>query len=477
MGCCTNGRGCLTRKADSESATSCSSGCNKLDVHNWLSDLPEAPNSTDWVEVRFKNTRKAFFQNVNGLKLEKGDVVAVESSPGHDIGVVSLTGNLVLKQIQKVGGLRNEEPKKIYRKAKPADIEKWEMAIAREKEVMLETRQICKDLGLDMKVSDVEFQGDNTKAIFYYIAQSRVDFRELIKVLAERFRIRVEMRQIGARQEAGLVGGIGTCGRELCCSTWVTKFVTVTTSAARYQELSLNPQKLAGQCGKLKCCLNYELDSYMDAQKDFPNTTVVLETELGQAYHFKTDIFNAVLYYSASPDNPVNLTAVPVERVKEIIRLNKQGVRPKSLYDEEMLAKPKETKVDFNNVIDEDDLDRFDQKKDNRRKKKRRKPAARNGEAQNETSDTEPRENRSEGTEDNVSEDRRPNRDRQQRKPHRNLRTDSAPQHGQANGEPENKPAEQEHRKPRRNNRGPRRPNRNRRPDSQNDSQNSNNQE
>ncbi len=378
MGCCSSGRGCSNGK--------CLSGCNKLDVHNWLGDLPQSPNATDWVEIRFKNTRKGFYKNVNNLKLNKGDAVAVEASPGHDIGVVSLTGELVLRQMKKYNYNDSNEPKKIYRKAKPVDIEKWEAAMSREHDVMIETRRICRDMELDMKVSDVEFQGDGTKAIFYYIAKERVDFRELIKVLAERFRIRIEMKQIGARQEAGRVGGIGTCGRELCCSTWVTNFVTVTTSAARYQELSLNPQKLAGQCGKLKCCLNYELDSYMDAQSDFPNTTTVLETEAGMAFHFKTDIFKRIMWYSFDSGAPVNVTPVPVDRVKEIIRQNKQGKKVEKLISKEEAAKINAAPIGFVNTIEEGDLDRFEDKVDiegsSKRKpanKQRRKPNSRPG--------------------------------------------------------------------------------------------------
>lgn len=371
MSCCSSGRGC--------SSGSCSSGCNKLDVYNWLSDLPQSPNATDWVEMRFKNTRKAFFKNVNNLKLQKGDVVAVEASPGHDIGVVSLVGELVLRQMERYNYNHTNEPKKIYRKAKPVDIEKWESAIAREEGIMVETRQICQQLGLEMKVSDVEFQGDGTKAIFYYIAKERVDFRELIKILADRFRIRIEMKQIGARQEAGRVGGIGTCGRELCCSTWMTNFVTVTTSAARYQELSLNPQKLAGQCGKLKCCLNYELDSYMDAQSDFPNTTTVLEIEGGHAFHFKTDIFKRVMWYSTDSGGPSNLVPVPVDRVKEIIRLNKQGEKVEQLISKEEAAKIKAAPLGFAGTIEEGDLDRFEDKDDEAKSRKVRNKNQRRG--------------------------------------------------------------------------------------------------
>lgn len=445
MGCCSSSRGsCGTKKSGCGSKTgSCSSGCNKLDVFNWLADLPPSPNTTDWVEIRFKNTRKGFYKNVNDLKLKKGDVVAVEASPGHDIGVVSLSGDLVLRQIKKHGEPTGE-PKKIYRIAKPVDIEKWETATSREDEVMIESRKICRQLGLEMKVSDIEFQGDGTKAIFYYIAKERVDFRELIKVLADRFRIRIEMKQIGARQEAGRVGGIGTCGRELCCSTWVTNFVTVTTSAARYQELSLNPQKLAGQCGKLKCCLNYELDSYMDAQKDFPGTNVVLETETGMAFHFKTDIFKRIMWYSFDSSAPVNVTPVPVDRVKEIIKLNKAGEQVETLITKEEAAKVKVAPLGFANTIEEDDLDRFSDKEDLADKKSRNKS---NNNRRN--INRRPRPDRRDSAEGSSESRPRPRRDSSEGRentprPRRNLR----PRPDRANDKPNPRPADKQSDKP-----------------------------
>src|SRR5512133_160609 len=266
-------------------------GYNKLDSFNWLKDLPEIPEHNDIVEIRFKNTRKGFYRNINSLRLEIGDVVAVEASPGHDIGRISMTGSLVREQMKKAKIHPSaDEMKKVYRKAKAVDIQKWEEAKKLENHTMLRSRKIAEDLKLNMKIGDVEYQGDKTKAIFYYIADERVDFRQLIKVLAEEFRVRIEMRQIGARQEAGRIGGIGSCGRELCCSTHITNFVSVTTTHAKYQELSLNPQKLAGQCSKLKCCLNYEVTSYLDAQKDFPSKDITLKTRIGNAYHIKTDI-------------------------------------------------------------------------------------------------------------------------------------------------------------------------------------------
>jgi cell fate regulator YaaT (PSP1 superfamily) len=290
-----------------------------------------------------------------------GDIVAVEASPGHDIGIVSLTGELVLYQMKKSNTpVESDDLKKIYRKAKPADIEKWQEAISLEDSTMLKARKIAEDLNLDMKIGDVEYQGDNTKAIFYYIADERVDFRELIKVLADEFKIRIEMRQIGARQEAGRIGGIGSCGRELCCASWITNFVSVTTNSARYQELSLNPQKLAGQCGKLKCCLNYELDCYLDAQKDFPDRSIPLETEQGTAYHQKTDIFRRLMWYSYEKDSSVNLTPIAIERVLQIHQLNKKGEKVPSLIAQENI--PDRKILNYENGVNEDSLTRFDKK-------------------------------------------------------------------------------------------------------------------
>lgn len=346
----------------------CRSSCGKLDVHDWLKDLPEGEQTTDLVEIRFKNTRKGFFRNTNRLRLEKGDVVAVEASPGHDIGIVNLTGNLVLSQVKKYNNTnRPIEYRKVYRKAKPADIDKWKGAIEMEHPTMIETRQIVKDLRLNMKIGDVEYQGDKTKAIFYYIADERVDFRELIRVLADRFRIRVEMKQIGARQEAGLIGGIGSCGRELCCSTWLTNFVSVSTNAARYQEISLNPQKLAGQCGKLKCCLNYELDVYIDARKDFPSVNAKLETENGLAVHQKTDIFKRIMYYSFEDESALSMIPITIDRVKEILKLNRKGIKVKGLTDESLKSPSAEPKITY----EEESLTRFDNKFKNKGRKKR----------------------------------------------------------------------------------------------------------
>jgi len=337
---------------------------------------PSAINEV--VEVRFKNTRKGFYKNVNQLNLRVGDIVAVEASPGHDIGVITLTGELVREQMKKYKVPAGAELKKVYRKAKQADVEKWEEAKELEHETMIESRRIARDLKLNMKIGDVEYQGDRTKAIFYYIAEDRVDFRQLIKVLAERFRIRVEMKQIGARQEAGLIGGIGSCGRELCCSTWISDFVSVTTNAARVQQLSLNPQKLAGQCGKLKCCLNYELDSYIDAQKDFPQSDKEIKSKLGTAYHQKTDVFRRIMYYQAIAENSSKIIALTPERVKEILQANKKGIVVETWKEQtiDINTTGNKAELDYTNSVGTESLTRFDsnKKKNPKRRKKRRNP-------------------------------------------------------------------------------------------------------
>ncbi len=367
-----SGRGCRNFTADS-SEVICNTGCHKLDTFDWLENTPEPNNTWDLVEVQFKNTRKGYYSNTNLIRLHKGDLVAVEASPGHDIGIVSLTGGLVISQMKKNGITpKGGEFKKIYRKAKQADIDKWKEAIDMETVTMLKARKIAADLKLDMKIGDVEYQGDKTKAIFYYIADDRVDFRELIKILADEFKVRIEMRQIGARQEAGRIGGIGACGRELCCSSWIKSFNSVTTNAARFQEISLNPQKLAGQCSKLKCCLNYELDVYMDAIDDFPDISIPIDTKEGLAYHQKTDVFKRLMWYSYDKNTAVNLTCMSVDAVKEAIELNKQGKKIDKLAGvEETSVAPA---IDYRNAVDETLLSRFDNRKDEiRRKKKRRK--------------------------------------------------------------------------------------------------------
>ncbi len=341
----------------------CSSGCYKLESYDWLEEINELDEYNNVVEVRFKNTRKAYFQNSNDLSLKKGDIVAVESSPGHDIGIVSLTGQMVrYRMIKETQAVNLPELKKIYRKAKPADIEKWREAIEREHPTMIRSRQISAELNLEMKIGDVEYQGDGTKAIFYYIADERVDFRQLIKVLAEQFRIRIEMRQIGARQEAGRIGGIGSCGRELCCSSWVKNFVSVTTNAARYQEVSLNPQKLAGQCGKLKCCLNYELDAYLDAQADFPDTSVVLRTKKGQAVHQKTDVFKGLMWYMYEEEDKKSLTCMTVETIKDVIKQNKKNKFPDKLIGVEESVSAMAGVVEYQNTVGLESLTRFEDK-------------------------------------------------------------------------------------------------------------------
>jgi cell fate regulator YaaT (PSP1 superfamily) len=371
---CSSGRGGLPAGCKNNGACG-AGGCTKLPVFDWLANMqqPTGMASNSIVEVRFKNSRKEFYKVGENTGLAVGDAVAVEASPGHDLGMVSMTGELVRLQMKKLGNINEHQLKAIYRKARPTDIEKWQQAVDRETPTMLRARAIATELKLNMKISDVEFQGDGAKAIFYYTADDRVDFRELIRHLADEFKVRIEMKQIGSRQESARVGGIGSCGRELCCSTWLRDFRSVNTSAARYQQLSLNPQKLAGQCGKLKCCLNYELDAYIDALKDFPETNVRLETNKGGALHQKTDIFRRILYY-AYADDPGNFIAVPVARVKEIIELNKSGQKPDALLSEKEIVRVEKT-PDYENVVGQDSLTRFDK---SRNKKKKRKPDNRN---------------------------------------------------------------------------------------------------
>ncbi|HKK82581.1 MAG TPA: regulatory iron-sulfur-containing complex subunit RicT [Prolixibacteraceae bacterium] len=358
-------RGCASSKR--------SGSCAKLDVHDWLKDIQNTQNKDEIVEIRFKNTRKDYYRNVNKLPLEVGDLVAVEGNPGHDIGMVSVTGDLVLRQMKRHKvTLVNGELRKVYRKAKPVDIEKWETAMAREHETMIKSRQLATDLRLNMKIGDVEYQGDGTKAIFYYIADERVDFRQLIKVLAETFRIRVEMKQIGARQEAGRIGGIGPCGRELCCSSWMSNFSSVTTIAARHQEISMNPQKLAGQCSKLKCCINYEVDSYLDEQRDFPAKEKI-ETEEGVYIYLKSDVFKRTYYYTLDSRAPTGQIAVPVARVKKIMRMNAKGEKPERLVEIDSIDVGTEKATpNYENVVGQDSLTRFDKPKEENRRKKRR---------------------------------------------------------------------------------------------------------
>jgi cell fate regulator YaaT (PSP1 superfamily) len=339
----------------------------KLEVYDWLSDIPESHDDTNLVEVRFKNTRKGYYRNTTHIKLAPGDLVAVEASPGHDIGEVTLTGRLVLIQMKKNNvKIDNPELKRVYRKAKPNDLEKFEEAKAKEHDTMIRARKIAEDLHLNMKIGDVEYQGDGNKAIFYYIADERVDFRQLIKVLAEAFRVRIEMKQIGARQEAGRIGGLGPCGRQLCCSGWMTNFVSVATSAARFQDIALNPQKLAGQCAKLKCCLNYEADAYVEAQKRLPSREIPLETKMNTYYHFKTDIFKREMTYSTDKSIAANLVTISADRVFEVIALNKKGIKPDTLESEAGARAPE--RRDFEDVVGQDSLTRFDKAKKNKKR-------------------------------------------------------------------------------------------------------------
>ncbi len=338
---------------------------HKLHCFNWLEDIPDGYADSDMVEVQFKNTRKGFYRNSTNIPLEIGDLVAVEATPGHDIGTVTLTGALVNLQMRKANIKPGTEIKRIFRKAKPADIEKYEEARARETDTMIRSRKIAESLGLNMKIGDVEYQGDGNKAIFYYIADERVDFRQLIKVLAETFKVRIEMKQIGARQEAGRIGGIGPCGRPLCCSSWMSNFVSVATSAARFQDISLNPQKLAGQCAKLKCCLNFEVETYIESVKHLPPRDIRLETADNTYFYFKADIFKREITYSTDKSIAANLVTITAARAFEIIELNKQGEKPLTLLPEGTEKAPE--KKAFGDILGDDDLTRFDKKKKKKR--------------------------------------------------------------------------------------------------------------
>ncbi len=342
---------------------------HQLNAFDWLADVPGNNESTDLVEVQFKNTRKGYYHNVNGLDLHKGDWVAVESTPGHDIGIVTMTGRLAELQVRKAYLKSEDDIKKIYRLAKDSDMERYYEAKSREEATMIQSRQIAKDLGLQMKIGDVEYQGDGNKAIFYYIADERVDFRQLIKVLADTFHVRIEMKQIGARQEAGRIGGTGPCGRELCCATWMKNFSSVSTNAARFQDISPNPQKLAGMCAKLKCCLNYEIDNYMEAGKKLPPHDAILQTQDADYYMFKKDILSGMVTYSTDKRIAANLETITSERAKEIIEMNKEGKKPMSLADDGKQKAPEKPK----DLLDDADLTRFDSSK---KKKKRKKQKA-----------------------------------------------------------------------------------------------------
>lgn len=399
----------------------CAKGCGRqnkqLNTYDYLADIPGNAEATDLVEVQFKNTRKGYYHNSNRLPLEKGDIVAVEATPGHDIGVVTLTSRLVPLQIKKANLKSEQEIKRVYRKAKPVDMEKYEEAKSREHDTMIRSRQIAKELGLQMKIGDVEYQGDGNKAIFYYIADGRVDFRQLIKVLAETFRVRIEMKQIGARQEAGRIGGIGPCGRELCCATWMKNFVSVSTGAARYQDISLNPQKLAGQCAKLKCCMNYEVDTYVEAGKRLPSKEITLQTQDAEYYFFKADILAGLVTYSTDKHLAANLVTLTTARVFEIINMNRRGEKPQRLESGEAAepAKPAD-------LVEQESLTRFDKRRKNKGKRKDN-GNPRGSQSSKETQGAERRE-------ENTGKDRR----------NRNRGRDNKEYKGEQGGNRENRP-------------------------------------
>ena len=402
----------------------CAKGCGRqnkqLNTYDYLADIPGNAEATDLVEVQFKNTRKGYYHNSNRLPLEKGDIVAVEATPGHDIGVVTLTGRLVPLQIKKA----NLKSDQVYRKAKPVDMEKYEEAKSREHDTMIRSRQIAKELGLQMKIGDVEYQGDGNKAIFYYIADGRVDFRQLIKVLAETFRVRIEMKQIGARQEAGRIGGIGPCGRELCCATWMKNFVSVSTGAARYQDISLNPQKLAGQCAKLKCCMNYEVDTYVEAGKRLPSKEITLQTQDAEYYFFKADILAGLVTYSTDKHLAANLVTLTTARVFEIINMNRRGEKPQRLESGEA-AEPAKTA----DLVEQESLTRFDKRRKNKGKR-RDNGNPRGPQSSTETQGTERRE-------ENAGKDRR------------NRRRDNKEYKGEQGGNRENRPGKEKRKRDR----------------------------
>ncbi len=365
----------MEKTKDLEIKTGCTRGlCHQaigrqdrqLNTYDWLADVPGNMDTTDLVEVQFKHTRKGYYHNVNKLELKKGDIVAVEANPGHDIGVVTLTGRLVKLQVQKAHLKSADDIKRIYRIARPVDMDKFKEAKSREHATMIESRQIAKNLGLKMKIGDVEYQGDGNKAIFYYIADERVDFRQLIKDLAATFHVRIEMKQIGARQEAGRIGGTGPCGRELCCATWMKNFVSVGTSAARFQDISLNPQKLAGMCAKLKCCLNYEVDDYVEASRKLPAKDILLVTQDAEYHLFKTDILAGLVTYSTDKNLAANLETITAERAKQIIEMNRRGEKPQSLQE----GGTQKTEKKMFDLATQENINRFDKSK-----KKKKKPA------------------------------------------------------------------------------------------------------
>ncbi len=413
----------MEKTKDLEIKTGCTRGlCHQaigrqdrqLNTYDWLADVPGNIDTTDLVEVQFKHTRKGYYHNVNKLELKKGDIVAVEASPGHDIGVVTLTGRLVKLQVQKAHLKSADDIKRIYRIARPVDMDKFKEAKSREHATMIESRQIAKNLGLKMKIGDVEYQGDCNKAIFYYIADERVDFRQLIKDLAATFHVRIEMKQIGARQEAGRIGGTGPCGRELCCATWMKNFVSVGTSAARFQDISLNPQKLAGMCAKLKCCLNYEVDDYVEASRKLPAKDILLVTQDAEYHLFKTDILAGLVTYSTDKNVAANLETITAERAKQIIEMNRRGEKPQSLQEG---GSQKNEKRMFD-LATQENINRFDKSK-----KKKKKPARKpidNSNGNPRQQQGQPRQQgngqpRQQGQQGNGQ----PHRDRRQPQPHK----------------------------------------------------------
>ena len=442
------GRGFTVCDCNEELCVEPVEGCYKLHETPWLEEYPDNI-PTDIFEVRFKNTRRSYYKNVNNLPLKRGDIVAVEASPGHDIGIISLTGDMVAKQIRRTGFTPfNGEYKKIYRKAKPYDIERWQEAIALEHDTMIQSRQIAAEMGLDMKIGDVEYQGDKIKAIFYYIAEGRVDFRELIKVFAERFHIRIEMKQIGARQEAGRIGGIGACGRELCCASWVSSFSSVTTNAARVQDISLNPQKLAGQCSKLKCCLMYEYDVYADARQKLPRVREPLQAMDGEYYLVKTDILGRTMSFSSSKDAMANVVTIPVSRVREIIAANRAGRKVDSIIDKDNMPTVEEPTF----RTEEDSITRFDnQNKRRRNSRNRRDKDNRQRQPKPAEATAAPQEGEQQPHEERKEERRRDDRRRQ--RPNRSNRPENQAANAQpAEGSENREPQEShENREPREN--------------------------
>ena len=420
----------------------CRRGCGRqdrqLNTYDWLADVPGNAESTDLVEVQFKNTRKGYYHNVNALDLKKGDVVAVEASPGHDIGVVTLTGKLVKLQVKKANLKSMDDIKRIYRIAKPVDIDKWREAKSREHGTMIQSRQIAKALNLQMKIGDVEYQGDGNKAIFYYIADERVDFRQLIKVLAETFHVRIEMKQIGARQEAGRIGGTGPCGRELCCATWMKNFVSVSTGAARYQDISLNPQKLAGMCAKLKCCLNYEVDSYIEAGRKLPSREVVLQTMDGDHFLFKTDILAGLVTYSTDKRLAANLVTITAQRALEIVEMNRRGEKPDSLSDSDE-PMTENHQVD---LLAGESLTRFDKAK-KKKKQKSRGNKADNKEAKAANANNQQPANNQQASAENRKQRRAEGKQQRQEDKPQQQRQEGKPQQrqeGKQQQRPDNKP-------------------------------------